>query len=341
MEEIDNQQQEELLRKVRAKKRVRGLLIFVNVLLASYLVFEVVMKTVDYVSYSLEDNEIITLNGNSKSKSLEIYDKYLVKENDAYKVEEIYDFGIYGGYLNLSKYQIEENKYSSISNVGLINVSQTVFDNNCNKTIEKNYLNGGINLFSLAKGDYLLCQDIVTIDNINGKIIPYKIRSEKGIEKTVFSLPDENGKRTKVVVKSKDSSPSLVISVSETNTLPQDYYDFVLVGEENNFHQFNGYKYKIVDNLLDAFKVKANYAFIYDDVEDILTDKHIRNSNYDDNYLNNYYFNELGGYLTFAGSCKENDKNSFVVKPYMEDHENGKLTLVIKDHSFEEIKKYF
>ena len=40
-------------------------------------------------------------------------------------------------------------------------------------------------------------------------------------------------------------------------------------------------------------------------------------------------------------NMQENDKNSFVVKPYMEDHENGKLTLVIKDHSFEEIKKYF
>ena len=56
-EKID---EDSLAKKVRSKKRIRGLLIFINVILASYLVFEASMKIYNFAS-SLNNKEDIIL----------------------------------------------------------------------------------------------------------------------------------------------------------------------------------------------------------------------------------------------------------------------------------------
>ena len=77
-------------------------LIFINVVLASYLVFEASMKIYNFASSLNNKEDIILLNNKNREDSLKIYDQYLIKNNDQYVNEDVYDIGIYGGYLHLS-----------------------------------------------------------------------------------------------------------------------------------------------------------------------------------------------------------------------------------------------
>lgn len=363
VEEITNPVDEEkLLQKVRAKKRVRGLLIGINALLACYLVFEIVMKVTDYISSLNDESEIIPLNGNSKNKSLEIYDTYLLKnEHNQYITSDAYDLGIYGGYLHLSPYKMSNGHYHSFNTTSMINVSNQV-QASVNQKTDKEFLNTGINLSLLEKGDYLIFSDYITENNFSSKHKAIKFRSEKGIEKTIYTLPNENKARKKITIKSKDSSPSLVISVNEINSLPKEYYDYVFIGDEekidtylSNNHISSDLKVYKTNSLLEAFKVQSNYCLILNDEQDVIIPSYLQikdNLNgcvkYNDDIIINEmysfkeYFNELGGSLTDSGSCQEGIASSFITKPYLQGYDIGKFTISIPmSISLSEIAKLF
>ncbi len=350
MEEINTRQDEEkLVQKVRSKKRIRGLLIVVNVILGSYLCFSIVQKILDFASSNVSDTEIIPIDGNSIDHSKELYDKYIAKNGNDYITADVYDFGIYGGYLSLSKPMISEGFYNSFDYISLINVSSKVIESkDINREINRSFLNGGINLTSLDVGDYLALYERITESNINSQHKAIKIRSEKGIEKSIYSLPDSNNKRKKITIKSKDSSPCLVISVKEINSLPDDYYDYVIVGSNEQIEKYknnndlSSYKINYVSSLLDAFKTKANYCIYLSNEEKMIVSNYISSNNkdvinikdasLDESNLYNSYIKELGGYLTNAGSCDSSDSNSFIVKPYLEEYEIGKYVVICNEN---------
>ena len=364
MEEITTKQNEEnLLQKVRSKKRIRGLLIFINVALCSYFVFCLVSSIVDYASSNTSETEIIPLNGNSIEKSKELYNQYIAKdESGNYITSDVYDFGIYGGYLSLSKEAITKGNYTSFENISLINVSSDIIDfTSINNSVDKNYLNGGIDLTSLSKGDYLVFDEFITENNIDGLHKAIKIRSNVGIEKTIYTLPDENETRKKITIKSKDSSPSLVISVNEVTSLPSEYYDYVVIGDETQINEFKennnisaSVKISYVNDLLSAFKIDSNYCIYLTNEEKMIVSSYVKTT--DENVINNIdesileenkkvytsYINELGGNLTFTGSCNKEDENSFITKPYLKGYDIGKFVVVSNTtRTIDEINQVF
>lgn len=345
-EKID---EDNLAKKVRSKKRIRGLLIFINVVLASYLVFEASMKIYNFASSLNNKEDIILLNNKNREESLKIYDQFLIKNNDQYINYEIYDIGIYGGYLHLSYTNMDNHFYQLKNNItSLINVTNNIYQNTFfNEETDENYLNTGINLTKLENGDYILVNEYITSDDENNKHIALKLNNINDYEKTIYTLPNENGERKKIVIKNKYSSPCLVISVSNINSLPQNYYDFALIGEEEKVSSFTKKfdKYKIAhcSSLIDAFKTNSNYSLILKDVEKTLVPSQIKikdsfkdlvsNENIViDEYKYYEYVTELGGNLLHAGSCKEGVTSSFVVKPYLKGNDNGKYVVVINEN---------
>lgn len=357
IEEIETPNQEEdLKRRVKAKRRIRGLLICINAFLACYLVFEIISKIVDRVSTKVEDSDIIALNGNSRKDSLALYNKYLLKNDDgSYNVDEAFDFGLYGDYLHINKYICDINNYSSYTAISKINVSSKVTNgDDIIHVIEGKFLNGGIKLTSLDKGDYLFFNETININEINSPHQGIKIRSSNGIQQVIYSLPYGNGKRKKIEIKSKDSSPCLVVSVNEVSFLPKEYYDYILIGEKAQEYSHNipeGESYFIAKNLEEAMTKNANYCFVIDEqIEEITGSNYLSlDIKKDDQYGGdslishqdkNPFIRELGGYLTKAGSCIKGDDSTFKVKPYLSLNQKGKMTLLINNQQdFAEIKK--
>lgn len=347
---IEEKKEEELSRKIKSKRRVRGLLIAINVLLTGYLVFEIVSKIVDNVSNRIEDSDIITLNGSSRKDSLALYNRYVAKNEDgSYDVEEVFDYGIYGDYLHLSKSSYEIGRYSSFESVSLINVSSKKFDSSeIIKVIEKEYLNGGIRLTNLDVGDYLVFPGIINISEKDRPHRAIKIRSYEGINKVIYSLPNESGHRKKIQVKSKDSSPSLVISVSEVGKLPNNYYDMVLIGTQSDSYREkvdSSLSCFIANTLEEAFLAKANYCLVVDSIyQDAIVSNYYKceeNIVHDDLYGKdsiislqdeNVYIRELGGYLTSSGSGISSDNNTLITRPYLEKNTIGKIVLLCNEN---------
>ena len=307
------------------------------------------MKIYNFASSLNNKEDIILLNNKNREESLKIYNQFLIKNNDQYINYEIYDIGIYGGYLHLSYTNMDNHFYQLKNNItSLINVTNNIYQNTFfNEETDENYLNTGINLTKLENGDYILVNEYITSDDENNKHIALKLNNINDYEKTIYTLPNENGERKKIVIKNKYSSPCLVISVSNINTLPQNYYDFALIGEEEKVSSFTKKfdKYKIAHcpSLIDAFKTNSNYSLILKDVEKALVPSQIKikdsfkdlvsNENIViDDYKYYEYVTELGGNLLHAGSCKEGVTSSFVVKPYLKGNDNGKYVVVINEN---------
>lgn len=346
MDDLENKNtdinEEELLRQKRVNKRLRGLLIGVNLLLVGLLAYQGYLIIDEYLTNSNED--YITLNGLNVEESKKIYDTYLNKDKDTYITKDIYDYGIYGGYLHLNEARIEPGSFSSFKNVGLYNVfSKSITLSSINKDVDGSILNGGIKLTSLETGDYLLINDYVVQNNINGPFNGIKIRSNLGIEKTIYTLPS-NGVRKKITLRSKDNSPCTVISVIDVENVPSSYYDFVLLCDENTFAKYketidSQYKIYHASSLLDAYKVDSNYALVIDEKYEQIQNSYYFKNDYSLNELidngllinqdKNDYIRELGGYLLNAGAMVNEYPSSFEIAPFKQDHDNGKLTFLI------------
>lgn len=353
MEEVNKKvelEAEQIERKYKAKKRVRGLLIGINVVLIGYLIFNVSSLIMDKINY--QDDAYINLYDTSKRDSQKMYDEYLLTDDNGYITTDLFDYGIYGDYLHLSRNKITPNNYSSIDATYIRRVKffkekfDVAYDSNNNFLFNKSYLDGGLRISSLQSGEYFLFDDYVMESNYSAKHCAFKIRSDEMISKTIYTLPDNNGIRKKIDVRSMDSSPCLVISVNEVESIAANYYDFVFIGENvETYKQQIDSKYKIyhAKDILDAYLVNSSYCFVLDDnYTDVTGSSYIKNKNVKKDELyggtslianqdNNDYIRELGGYLTSSGNCVIEEETSFITAPYKSKNDNGKYTLLFND----------
>lgn len=350
MEEVSTKvQEEEILRKVRSKKRIRGLLIGINALLACYLIFEMSMRIVEYVQSKTDTSDYVTLYGNSREKSEQLYEKYLKKDGDRFVSSDIYDFGIYGEYLHLSYGRIAPGQYSSFQSLyprriqNFTDKVDVAYQSDGNIVLDPGSLDGGLKVTNLSAGEYVLFDEYIMETNYDQLHSAVRMRSGAGIEKTIYSLPGADGYRKKVTLRSFDSSPALVLTVSEVTSLPGERYDIVLLGEGAAEYAQTipaNYKYYIADSLADAYQAQAGYAFVLDSGVDAITGSHyLKNASLSKDSLyeesadlalhdQNAYIRELGGYLTGAGSGIASDSSTFEVRPYKGEYDSGKYTLL-------------
>ena len=347
IEEVKTPEQEDdVVRKAKSKKRIRGLLIVINALLASYLTFEITAKIINSVNHYINaDGEIILLNDKNAEESMEVYNKYVLKD----EVSSVYDYGIYGYSLHLSSSRIDVNNYSSFDTLAVRNISSSkAFNSSMNKVIEGNYLNGGIDLSQLEVGEHLVLDTVLTADVHHLAHKGVKVRSEEGMNKTLYTLPDSQNQRKRIKVRSKESSPCLVISVDLVPSIPTDYYDIVLFGEEELTSAYQSsipanVKVYRTDSLLEAYKVNASICIAIDDaLNKPLVSQYIKDDglvfDHDvsfggDSLISsqdkNKIIRELGGHLTKAGMRIKDIEETFDVAISLGDHDNGKYVSVV------------
>ena len=356
-EEFKNE--ETLNKKIRQKRRIRGVLIVVNALLIAYASYLSVVSIVDAVKHNKEkeQGDIITLLDKSPTKSKELYDEYITNK------EDISDVAIYGRYLLTSSSRVTP---TSLRKEGSVTLFRVVDDNpsfnepNLVYTLNEN-ISSQIDLFTLEQGDYLIYSNFdITTPNLR---TAFHYTGVELFEETVYSLPSEDGSRTKITIKGKDSSPALVISVTNVSACPEDYYDFVVLDESSNEKKeyswlddlSKEYKVKVVSSLVEAYKTNASFALNINDSKNIFTTSYygsmkLENSTIEKGPLvgldKNNAIRELGGYVFSAGygvSVQESDETissaSIAIKNNLVMNKKGKMTLVIGNDVDEEIAK--
>lgn len=350
--EIKEYSQEELfIRKVRQKKRIRGCLIVLNAILLCYFSYLVIDTVVDSIveKNRVINSEIIQLNGKSSSKSKELYDKHISSTID------VNDFATYGKYLVTSSSRVTYQNVHLNQEVWLADLLANPFIFNTKlKFTLGNALNEQIDLFALKQGDYMLCESVNTYAS-NG--MAYHYSGEELVDITLYSFPDENNHRTKISVKGKASSPALVISVERINLLPSNNYDFVVIGNKEEFDIFHNtnYQVKYVSSLKEAYLINASYALNLKDESEILSSNYVNIETSKPNLISGSFYNqldednairELGGYIFNAGygvseeETNENiSKSSLEIKSTSKEVRRGKFTLTVsKDTTLEQIE---
>lgn len=360
---VEKLQEDKLVIKATQRKRIRAVLIVINALLLSYFTFLLVTSIVDFVKTNLNDgsDDIICINDKSQNTSKNIYDRYI------YDYTEINDYALYGNYLYLSDTHVTPtNTYyeDELLLVKLETKPSVVYWKP--DTIKLGVsLEQGINLFSITDpGDYIIAKyespDKISLNNY--KYNAYHYNGEKLFSETIFTLPNEKGVRRQITVQGKASSPAIVISVKETTSFPDDYYDFVLIGEGSVKEELTSYKnYKVKyctssSPLVEAYLVNSTYCINTTSSEDetIVSSSFINiegTSNCEkieggvyDTFDKDNYIRELGGYIFNAGYGANYEdaqitKASVDIMNHKLNSHAGKITLSIGNKvTFEKIK---
>ena len=152
LEELKSE--ESLNKKIRQKRRIRGVLIIVNSLLIAYAGYLTVASIVDLVKDNKlkEQGDIITLNDKNIEKSLELYDRYVTDKHD------VVDVATYGRYLLTSSSRVTHTTFENKGTATLFKVveNNAIFgDLKLTYTLD-NSINSQIDLYSLEEGDYLI-----------------------------------------------------------------------------------------------------------------------------------------------------------------------------------------
>lgn len=369
MQTLEELKSEETLnKKIRQKRRIRGVLIIVNALLIAYAGYLSVVAIVDAVKDNKlkEQGEIITLLDKTTEKSLELYNQYITDKTD------IVDFATYGKYLLTSNSRVTHNSFLNSGTATLFKVVEKdpIFGElNLIYTLD-NSIDSQIDLFSLKEGDYLIYKDFeVSTPNIRNS---YHYTGEDLLEETIYSLPLEDGTRTRITIKGKDSSPALVISVTNVSAAPENYYDFVILNTavtNTNIPSWvdeldKEYSIKIVDNLVDAYKTYAPYAINLVDGDKLITSNYIsyesgKSPVITGNALEGLdaenSIRELGGYVFNAGYGIGTDGSeimnsisqaSIAIKNNLESNHLGKMTVVVgkeidSEMAYQQVKEIF
>lgn len=357
MQTLEELKEEELLnKKIRQKRRIRGVLIIVNALLIAYAGYLGVTSIVDAVknNQEKEEGEIITLLDNSPSKSLELYNEYITGK------VEIVDIATYGKYLLFSPSRVTPTSFINSGTATLFKVVEnnpSFNEPDLVYTLNSN-INSQIDLFSLEQGDYLIYSNF---DVSNASVrVAYHYTGTDLFEETIYSLPHEDGTRTKITIKGKASSPAIVVSVTDVAACPEEYYDFVILDDSSNEDKelkwidslSKTYKVKEVSSLVEAYKIDASFVVNIEDSNLMYTTHYfgsdsIENGTIDNGPLKgldtNNAIRELGGYLFNAGyGVSKEDSNesisssSIAIKNNLLSTHKGKMTLVIGNQVDEE-----
>lgn len=379
-EELENQSlidNKDYKKKIKKKKAKRGLLIFLNAVLATYFVYCIYDTCVEYYRKNFEtDEKIISIGGFSEAKSLEIYNKVIDKDiNGNYKTYEIADFSFYAGYLNFKEDNstIDEYgslKFSSYETYTLRYVTEDKYEKIDPFHQVNTYINNSIFLFDedLKEGDYIVYPYEYSFDDNNkNEQIPLKISSQKGISKTYYS-PLINGIRRQIQIKSKASSPALVITLKNIYN-PENEFNDVSILYENDIDKnkvseiFDSNKFlvkyiskkdEIKNDLIALYEAKSIVSIIIEEGSNIILSHYINvndlhNSNYKNDtlstetylsqYDNDLFIRELGGNIFNAGSALPcGDNSTKWLNGYRNDYDAGSLVLHVGIDSINEVK---
>ena len=333
-------QEEELRRKLRQKK-IRGCLIVANALLLTYFSYLLIDTIVDKVveKNRIINSEIIQLNGKSSAKSKAIYEEHISNSID------VNDFATYGKYLLTSSSRVGPTNVNYESDVWLVNLLSNPFvvEQDLKFTLGDK-IDQQIDLFSLEPGDYMLCQ---SVDTFTQKGVCYHYTGDELLETTIYTFPDESNHRKKITIKGKDSSPAIIVSVEAINLLPSNNYDFVVIGEQEDFDIFKNTNYmvKYVSSLKEAYLTNASYAINLIDQEVVITSNYVNVDTVKPGVITSSVYvsldadnaiRELGGYVFNAGYGvskeevgEEISKASLEIKTTGKEVRNGKYTLSV------------
>ena len=336
-------EEEELKKKINQKRRIRGVLIAVNALLISYTGFLAVSSIVDLVNKNNGTNigDIITVLDKTENESKKIYDSF------AHEKADIIDVATYGKYLLTSKSKItyELDKYTD--SVRLVNLKDAIGSNSIkSESISLgNKFNEQIDLFSLTNGDYII-HDALRASNF----VTFHYTGVDYFSETIYSFPDKEGKRTKITLKGKDSSPALIVNVTTQVDLPSSYYDIVIIkdpkfDDENigaKWFENTQLKVKEVTSLKEAYRVNASYAVNIIEGDSIFTSNYVNENTLKPSLIENGVYDsldsdnairELGGYVFNAGAgIKGNEEYAIASREIMTVKNNshiGKYALSI------------
>ncbi len=383
MEEIKlntKQNSEEIKKKIKKRKVKRGFLIVLNAILFCYVIYcisDTIMEF--YQKYFVNhDDVIISIRGYSTAKSMEIYDDVIDKdETGEYKVVEATDFSYYAGYLNFKSDNSLINKttnelnYSSFDTYTLRRIDKKGEYQKINPytNVQASFVNS-IFLFdeNLKEGDYLIYPYRFGYETGDeSKQIPLKINSQKGIHEVYYS-PLIDGKRRKFDIKSKASSPALVLSITNIYTPENSYYDLAILyknDEEkkqiNDLFSNDKFSKKFIssnennhDDLIALYEAKANVTLILQEGKDITLSHYIDVSKWHienvkncplstEEYINVFdddlFIRELGGNLFKAGSALPCiDESTKWLSGYKSQYDMGSLVIKVGIESLNDVK---
>ncbi len=377
VEKQSSPEEKEYKKKVRKRRIKRGILIFLNAVLATYFVYCIYDTCVEFFRKNFENNDkIISIGGFSETKSLEIYDKVIDKdENGHYKTYDITDFSYYAGYLNFKEDSSTLNedgslKFSSFETYTLRYVTEGKYEKIDPYHQVNTYINNSIFLFDedLKEGDYIVYPYEYIYDGKNKpEQIPLKIASQKGICETYYS-PLINGTRRQIQIKSKASSPALVITLKNIYVPGNEFNDVAILYEndadknkiseifDNNkfLTKYIAKKDQPKNDLIALYEAKSIVSIIVEKGSDIVLSHYINvsdlhNSNYKNdtlslesslsNYDNDKFIRELGGNIFNAGSALPcSDNSTKWLSGYKEDYDAGSLVLHVGIDSIGEVK---
>ena len=233
---------EELVTKLKAKRRVRGLLIAINFVLFGYLAFNIGASIVGLGDASKRVEGLVPLKDKSPKESLEIYKQYIKSDEDVIGG----DFAIYGDYILFTKGNFDIDNLDLYENVQLAKVQEN--KNNLVKDISLNYVginqyfNTGVNMFydnsknALPLGDYFFYIDSVGINDM-GKIL--KINNGLEMEYVNYSLPDKDGRRVKSTIYAYKDNPAFLMNIDYVYGLPEGYVDALVIGSDEDYQKVN------------------------------------------------------------------------------------------------------
>lgn len=278
-EEITDFSDEELTRKLLAKRRVRGLLIAINFVLFGYLAYQIGANIVNLVRTANEVEGIVAFMDKTQKESLEIYDKY-INQDKIYNA----DFAIYGDKVYFTEGNYNKDDIKSIKNVQMIKVEtdkskKTYIKEDLSYKEIGDYLSDGISLFNdkngnrLEKGDYLFYHDYVSASDY-GNVI--KVTNQLNMKYEMYSISYDDGYRVKTTIYAYKNNPALVMNVDYVTNLPDNCYDVVIIGDKEKAEGLSG-EYKNQKVLIKAeseitskeiFELKANKLIkLVDEVE--------------------------------------------------------------------------
>ena len=306
---------EELVTKLRAKRRIRGLLIVINFVLFGYLAFNIGSSIVDLVEASKRVDGLVSLKDKSPKESLEIYKEYIKSDDDVIGG----DFAIYGDNILITKNNFDIENIDIYQNVQLAKIQENKSD--LKKDISLSYTSidnkftTGVNLFNdvmgnkLQPGDYFFYIDSTDINNM-GKIL--KVNNGLEMKYVNYSLPNEEGERVKSTIYAYKDNPALIMNIEYVYSLPDDYVDVLVIGNQEHYQLINDkiapnskvrYEENVSDEEAYLSNVRTIIKIIDDDKTNVDSDIIYSYSAVDSDYSNkdNSFVLAMAGYANSKG----------------------------------------
>lgn len=387
---IGDEEEKNLKVRMKSKRHIRMILIMVNLLLIGYFVYYISDAVVDY--FHRKDDDIVSLNDMSKPKSKKLYQELIAKEEENYQsfyqralerykdMEEdenalskeypfkepleLGDYALYGSYLHLSKDAYTPMDYTPLQDIYLVSYDTKEKEAAKTPLSFQNALNKGVQLSSLNEGDYLLAQKVELSYKNESQAFYHYIKvvvSKDKWEDTLYSFPNEKGIRKEIRLYAYPNNPMFVIKIRSFTSLPKDYYDIIIRGNDEKRKAIMDEVKRLNDenknlnlkvkefaenetNLASLYLTKASVAIDLQNKSES-EDSWIQNSYYmdeamfnkgtifEDGRLKGYdqdsFIRELGGYALRSGSKISSIDHSFDVAAIKSEHDIGKVAFVI------------